>query len=523
MRTIVGMKKFPTIYSRTKNGQVQTWRIEVEHDKFRTVEGLLDGALTTSAWTIAQPKNVGKKNETSGEEQALKQAAAKHKAKLEEGYHEKIKDIDIVKFFEPMTARKWKDIKKKVKFPVYTQPKLDGCLSFDTQIITKDGPLLIGEIVDKKLDIEVLSYNIKTKKQEFKKITNYAKNGVDLKEKSIKWYEIQLSNGESLKATGNHLVFLPKLHCWRRVDELIIDDILLKNPSNLGCIVSIKEIGPLDKFDIEVEGNNNFFANGILVHNCRCIVKESGMWSRYGKPILSAPHIFEQLKNHISIHPAGIFDGELYAHKYKNDFEKIISLARKGKPDDEELAESAKHLEYWVYDFFNENMPDMTLEERHESLKSSIHLIKSLNPKCKLVYVPLRLCKDEDELDEAYSEYLADGMEGQMIRIPGSKYENTRSNNLIKRKEFIDKEFKLRDVFPGVGGHAYIASKVECEDEEGRIFEAGMIGNHEYCAELLKNKENAKGKYVTIRFQRYTKDGVPRFGKCRPIPREDYE
>ena len=39
--------------------------------------------------------------------------------------------------------------------------------------------------------------------------------------------------------------------------------------------VKIKSITKLnnkfDKFDLEIQDNHNFFANNILVHNCRCV------------------------------------------------------------------------------------------------------------------------------------------------------------------------------------------------------------------------------------------------------------
>lgn len=371
------IKSFPTIYSLTSHGQTQTWRIETEGNKFRTAEGLLDGAITVSSWTVCEPKNAGKKNETTGKEQAEKEAAARHKKKLDEGYHEKIEDIDKPKFFQPMTAKKWKERKKKVAFPVFSQPKLDGM---------------------------------------------------------------------------------------------------------------------------------------------RCIVKRDGMWSRYGKPILSAPHIFESLKGWLSIHDA-IFDGELYTHKFKKDFEQIISLARQTKPTAEDLSKSAEHLEYHIYDFYVSTFPDRPVEERHALLKDVVALLKKLNPKIKIVYVGLDKAKTEEDLDELYAGYLENGYEGQMVRIPGSPYVNKRSNNLLKRKEFLDEEFKIVDVLSGKGGHENMAAKVICKMKDGRTFEAGMIGSHEYCAELLKKKKDVIGQMATIIFQNYTEDGkgVPRFGKMKAL------
>ena len=82
----------------------------------------------------------------------------------------------------------------------------------------------------------------------------------------------------------------------------------------------------------------------------RCIVTNDGMFSRNGKPIISAPHIRESLNSVFKKHPTLILDGELYADKFANDFNKIVSLVKKTKPTDADLKESKKNIEYHIYD-----------------------------------------------------------------------------------------------------------------------------------------------------------------------------
>jgi DNA ligase-1 len=65
----------------------------------------------------------------------------------------------------------------------------------------------------------------------------------------------------------------------------------------------------------------------------RCIASKDGLYSRQGKPILAAPHILEALTPLFEINPDLILDGELYNHDLKEDFNKIISLVRKTKPN----------------------------------------------------------------------------------------------------------------------------------------------------------------------------------------------
>jgi len=82
----------------------------------------------------------------------------------------------------------------------------------------------------------------------------------------------------------------------------------------------------------------------------RCIVKEDGMYTRTGKPIDSAPHIFNALAPLFANDPDLIFDGELYADKYANDFNAIVSLVKKTKPTAKDLIDSAKVIQYHIYD-----------------------------------------------------------------------------------------------------------------------------------------------------------------------------
>ena len=74
----------------------------------------------------------------------------------------------------------------------------------------------------------------------------------------------------------------------------------------------------------------------------RCIVTNVGMFSRNGKPIVSAPHIFESMVELFDENPNLIFDGELYADKFANDFNKIVSLVKKTKPTPSDLEECKK-------------------------------------------------------------------------------------------------------------------------------------------------------------------------------------
>lgn len=209
---------FPKLYSKSSKGALLEWQIFVNDNYFYTVAGQIDGQKVTSAPNLCLGKNLGKKNETSPHEQAIAEAQSKWEKKLKTDYHLNIEDVDKAKFFEPMLAKIFKDRLKKIKYPVLVDPKLNGCVSGDSNIITLEyGKISIGEIVDQQLSVNVLSYNEASGNFEYKKILNWFKNKPN---SNTQWYEIQTDSGQIIRITGNHRVYLPDLGCWRTVDSL---------------------------------------------------------------------------------------------------------------------------------------------------------------------------------------------------------------------------------------------------------------------------------------------------------------
>jgi hypothetical protein len=223
------MKTFPILYKKTATGATQQWSIFVENDRYWTESGQVDGLLTESKPTICYGKNIGKSNETDGEAQAILEAEAKITKKLKTGYTEDVTKIDTCKtYFSPMLACKYVDKKDKVKFPVLVSRKIDGCLSGDTMVEFEDNQkMCLRDVFNAKPNKLIKTYNKITKKVEYKRILNYMKNLNDVNEKDIQWYRITLKNGVVVKATGNHRVYIQKLSCWRRIDELAGDEGLL--------------------------------------------------------------------------------------------------------------------------------------------------------------------------------------------------------------------------------------------------------------------------------------------------------
>jgi len=250
----------------------------------------------------------------------------------------------------------------------------------------------------------------------------------------------------------------------------------------------------------------------------RCIVTKDGMFSRNGKPIISAPHIRRSLNDVFESYPDLILDGELYADKFANDFNSIVSLVKKTKPTEDDLLESQKNIQYWIYDLPSSNK---TFNHRGFELDELFdESLESFEKHC--VLVPTQICENEDEVMELYGEYVNEGYEGQILRLD-AKYENKRSKSLLKHKSFIDEEYTIKDICEGEGNRTGTAGYMVFETADGKPFKSNVKGTWEETAEMLKSKKKLIGKQATIKYFNLTPDGIPRFPFVINIDRSSYE
>ncbi len=138
------MKKHPELYTRDSLGNVRVWYMEQEGGRYRTVSGLVDGERVTSEWTDAKPKNVGKRNETTAEEQASSEVASRYKKQRKLAYFDDVSEIDQSRFVEPMLAKVYKNYKDKIDLSLgewILQVKYNGmrCVATRDGIFTRKG------------------------------------------------------------------------------------------------------------------------------------------------------------------------------------------------------------------------------------------------------------------------------------------------------------------------------------------------------------------------------------------------
>lgn len=112
-----------TLYKTTKTGAIQQWSIEVSGDIFTCTYGQLNGKMTSQT-TSCEPKNVGKANETTPEQQAKLEAAALVTKKKKAGYSTDKSAPVTVRL--PQKVKSYQDQIKNVSFPCFSTPKLNG-------------------------------------------------------------------------------------------------------------------------------------------------------------------------------------------------------------------------------------------------------------------------------------------------------------------------------------------------------------------------------------------------------------
>ena len=234
----------------------------------------------------------------------------------------------------------------------------------------------------------------------------------------------------------------------------------------------------------------------------RCIISKDGMYSRNGKVINSCPHVREELQYVFDQYPHMILDGELYCDKLNNDFNKICSLVKKTKPTTEDLKEAATTIQYWLYDIVDTGL---TFSERIQFIS------KLIKPVDTIRVVPTEIANNIDTLNNLYGYYIEEGFEGQMVRL-NSTYENKRSKNLLKRKEFQDSEYTILDVIEGEGNKSSMAGAMLFKNELGIEFTSNIKGDRAFIKEIWDNKNDYIGKEATIKYFNLTPDNkLPRF------------
>lgn len=207
--------------------------------------------------------------------------------------------------------------------------------------------------------------------------------------------------------------------------------------------------------------------------------------SRQGNPFRAPTWFTDALPRHP-------LDGELWQGRGR--FQETVGIVRKGTPVDKE---------WWdvKYMAFDHPTLDQGFEDRMLALGDLLRGKGS-----HLVPVTHNLCRGFDHLRAELARVTAEGAEGLMVREPGSRYEEGRSNTLFKLKVFHDAEATVKGYEAGKGKNKGRVGSLLAVSDTGIEFGIGT-GLSDY------QRENPPpiGARVTYRYQELTPAGVPRF------------
>lgn len=233
----------------------------------------------------------------------------------------------------------------------------------------------------------------------------------------------------------------------------------------------------------------------------RCYITIHGAFSRNHKQFMNAQHITDELKPLFAKHPHVVLDGELYNHDYKDNFNKIISLVRKQSPSDAERNE-AKVIQFHNYDIFMPETPDNIFKHRNES-------IKNLHKEFKLQYcktVETYHVQSDVTTKLMYDQFMKQGYEGAILRN-NKPYENKRSYNLQKYKEFHDTEATITGWVEGQGKRTGTIGKFLARDADGNEFGMPVMDKMPVLEKMYDIAEWYIGKTATFTYFQRTPSG----------------
>jgi len=229
----------------------------------------------------------------------------------------------------------------------------------------------------------------------------------------------------------------------------------------------------------------------------RCVgVPTKGLFSRNRKAYPHLEHIRAELDR---LPPHMILDGELYSTELT--FQEIVGLVKAKTLKSGDL-EKQKKIRLHVYDL----ICPLSYQERHANLSILFRRYRFEH----IVLVKTEWCEDQKQMLEKHADYIAQGYEGIMLRNQGGLYKGTRSADLQKYKEFLDKEYEIVGYQEGQGLEQGCVIWT-CKTELGATFSCRPRGTREERQLMFQNGDNYIGKWLTVRYQEETDDGLPRF------------
>lgn len=429
----------PPLYTTDKSGREREWKVWVVGDTAYRSSGLVDGKKVESKRQFSG-KNIGKKNETTPQEQARQEAEREWTSKLDKNY----------------------------------KPKCD------------QGKNLYKKVMSTKA--ETGGHNI-----------NASASIRDLKKKVVKAPSTKsfVVAGSSSKAITPLIPM--KAQVWDLEDSKNVNSVLPRVTKH---------------FD---------FSKGVYVQwkldGYRCVVRvvdgEVILTSNNNKQFPWFASLREEVKKFVNgMNYLDGLDCELYCHsmttsdgkemddtKRFSTIQEICSISRKEPHPLED------QISLYVFD-----LVDLSGEHTQVQRFDLLNKLFSRSPgNSRIVFTKTQKINKVEQVSEWLNEFCHEGYEGIVIRDSDLRYKTKhRSLKMRKLKYFIDEEYRVVDavVKEGVDVENFVWV---CRGDQGKTFSAKPMGTHEEKRVWFANKADYIGRRLTVKFQEFTSDGVPRF------------
>jgi len=283
------MKKiYETIYSADSKDNIRVWQMEQNGARYRTTSGLEHGKQVTTEWSSAEPKNTGKVNGTTAEQQASAEIESQYAKKLKSGYFRDKKDVNKITFVEPMLAQPLHKLAKQPDFANEKwgmQCKFNGnrCIATKMGLFSRTGekyysvPHIEGALKDffevcpaAVLDGELFNNDLRTQLNEINKLIRKSKHisreDFAKSEQLVKFYiydgynfcgYTESSPYHLRKEAINNFLLTCKLKCLAIVETIAINSAQQMNTEFHRLLADQQEGAILRKMDAPYENKRS--------------------------------------------------------------------------------------------------------------------------------------------------------------------------------------------------------------------------------------------------------------------------
>lgn len=206
--------------------------------------------------------------------------------------------------------------------------------------------------------------------------------------------------------------------------------------------------------------------NGVRMLHCQgvCQSRDGLLWHSS-----VVEHITSELEH---VPKSVVLDGELYVHGWSlQRINSAVAIKRTAPSDSTQL------VQYHVFDALFLEEQGLGFAERWQKL-CAIMLPYSAISVAMVSTIPIY---DEVAGDGVFAQLKRAGYEGMMYRTSDAPYgqlhncgnKENRWTTLLKRKDWLDDEFKITDVIIGEGKYSNMVGSLELQMPNGKIFYAG--------------------------------------------------